>query len=102
MLNYLMVALGGAVGACARYAVYNVAALAGFTSQVATALINVLGAGHGPTGSVGITGLVVGDAPLQPATRIARHAITRHSLTVPEGGEQRSCDRGVTVSRRCA
>lgn len=44
MMNYLMVALGGAVGACSRYAVYNLAAIMGFTSQLATFVVNVLGA----------------------------------------------------------
>ncbi len=44
MMNYLMVALGGAVGACSRYAVYNLAAITGFTSQLATFVVNVLGA----------------------------------------------------------
>lgn len=43
-MNYLMVAVGGAVGACARYAVYNLTALAGFASQLATFVINVFGA----------------------------------------------------------
>ncbi len=43
-MNYLMVAVGGAVGACARYAVYNIAVITGFTSQLATVVVNVLGA----------------------------------------------------------
>ncbi len=43
-MNYLMVAVGGAVGACARYAVYNLAVITGFTSQLATIVVNVLGA----------------------------------------------------------
>ena len=44
MMNYLLVAMGGSVGACTRYAVYNLAAIAGFTSQLATFVVNLLGA----------------------------------------------------------
>jgi CrcB protein len=44
MMSYLMVAVGGAVGACGRYAVYNLAVITGFTSQLATFVVNVLGA----------------------------------------------------------
>jgi len=44
MFAYLMVAIGGALGACARYAVYNAAAVWEFTSHLATLVINVLGA----------------------------------------------------------
>ena len=43
-MAYLMVALGGALGAVARYAVYNAAAFLRFSSQLATLVINVLGA----------------------------------------------------------
>lgn len=43
-MNYLIVAVGGAFGACARYAVYNLAVITGFTSQLATIVVNVLGA----------------------------------------------------------
>ena len=44
MLGYLLVAAGGALGACSRYAVYNLAAILGFTAYLATFVINVLGA----------------------------------------------------------
>jgi CrcB protein len=44
MMGYLMVALGGALGAVSRYAVYNMAAVLRLSSQLATFAINVLGA----------------------------------------------------------
>ncbi len=44
MWNYLMVAIGGALGACSRYAVYNAAAISGWSSHLATLVINVAGA----------------------------------------------------------
>ena len=44
MMGYLMVALGGALGAVSRYAVYNMAAVLRLASQLATFAINVLGA----------------------------------------------------------
>lgn len=44
MINYLLVAIGGAMGACARYAVYNLSAFLGFASQIATLVINIAGA----------------------------------------------------------
>ena len=44
MLNYLMVAIGGALGAMARFAVYNLAASCRMYAQVATFGINVVGA----------------------------------------------------------
>lgn len=43
-MNYLMVALGGAIGATARFAVYNAAAFFNVSSQFATFVINALGA----------------------------------------------------------
>jgi fluoride exporter len=43
-VQYLMVAIGGALGALSRYAVYNAAAFFGFASFHATLLINALGA----------------------------------------------------------
>ncbi|HTQ99468.1 MAG TPA: CrcB family protein [Candidatus Acidoferrum sp.] len=44
MLNYLFVAIGGAIGACSRFAVYNLGAFLGVASQVATLAINIAGA----------------------------------------------------------
>lgn len=44
MLAYLAVALGGACGAMARFAVYNAATLAGYSSFLATLAVNTLGA----------------------------------------------------------
>ncbi|MES2606386.1 MAG: CrcB family protein, partial [Pseudomonadota bacterium] len=44
VVNYLMVALGGAIGATARFAVYNAAAFFNVSSQFATFVINALGA----------------------------------------------------------
>jgi CrcB protein len=43
-MNYLMVALGGALGAVARYAVYNAAASGKASAQLATFVINATGA----------------------------------------------------------
>lgn len=43
-MNYLMVALGGALGAVARYAVYNAAASGKASAQLATLVINATGA----------------------------------------------------------
>jgi len=43
-MNYLMVALGGAPGAVARYAVYNAAASGKASAQLATFVINATGA----------------------------------------------------------
>ncbi len=43
-MNYLMVALGGALGAVARYAVYNAAASGKASAQLATFVINAIGA----------------------------------------------------------
>src|SRR5690606_23076748 len=44
MLAYLAVAFGGACGAMARFAVYNAATLAGYSSFLATLAVNTLGA----------------------------------------------------------
>lgn len=44
MMAYLAVACGGALGAMARYAVYNAAALAGYSSFLATLAVNTCGA----------------------------------------------------------
>lgn len=43
-MNWLMVALGGALGAMARYAVYNAAASSKVPAQFATFIINAVGA----------------------------------------------------------
>ena len=43
-MNYLMVALGGALGAVARYAVYNAAASGKASAQLAAFVINATGA----------------------------------------------------------
>jgi CrcB protein len=43
-MNWLMVALGGALGAMARYAVYNAAASSKISAQLATFVINAAGA----------------------------------------------------------
>lgn len=43
-MNWLMVALGGALGAMARYAVYNAAASSKVSAQLATLVINAAGA----------------------------------------------------------
>jgi len=43
-MNYLMVALGGALGAVARYAVYNAAASGKASAQLATFVIKATGA----------------------------------------------------------
>ena len=43
-MNYLMVALGGALGAVARYAVYNAASSSKASAQLATFVINATGA----------------------------------------------------------
>ncbi len=44
MMNYVMVAIGGALGAMARFAVYNLAAAGKIYAQVATFGINAVGA----------------------------------------------------------
>jgi fluoride exporter len=44
IMNYLMVAVGGALGAVARYAVYNAAAFFKVTAVYATLAVNTLGA----------------------------------------------------------
>ena len=44
MMGYLAVACGGALGAMARYAVYNAATLAGYSSFLATLAVNTCGA----------------------------------------------------------
>jgi CrcB protein len=44
MLGYLAVAVGGAFGAMARFAVYNAATSAGYSSFLATLAVNISGA----------------------------------------------------------
>lgn len=44
MMGYLVVAVGGALGAMARFGVYNAATLAGYSSYLATLAVNVIGA----------------------------------------------------------
>jgi CrcB protein len=44
MMAYLVVAAGGALGAMARFGVYNAATLAGYSSYLATLAVNIAGA----------------------------------------------------------
>jgi fluoride exporter len=44
MMGYLAVALGGALGAMARYAVYNAATSTGYSAFLATLAVNTFGA----------------------------------------------------------
>lgn len=44
MMGYLVVAIGGALGAMTRFGVYNAATLAGYSSFLATLAVNISGA----------------------------------------------------------